>query len=116
MIYGVVSREAVLKICAERVWNGFDDYYPITANAIAEKVRQLPSAQPEPEELKRPQWIPCSVRLPRKTDLYFVTIRDNKNDIEYTSCMDYWVKLSRWEVDVNVIAWMPLPEPYGVEE
>lgn len=63
-------------------------------------------------EQSEPNWIPCSIKLPKKTGLYYVTIRDEKNDIEYTSCMNFYVSLARWEVDVNVIAWMPEPEPY----
>jgi len=58
-----------------------------------------------------PKWIPCSVRLPKKTGLYYVTIRD-EDGTEYTSCMCYYINLARWEVDVNVIAWLPEPEPY----
>ncbi len=64
----------------------------------------------------KPQWIPCSKELPKRTGLYYVTIRDEKNDIEYTSCMNFYINLARWEVDVNVIAWMPEPEPYKEEE
>jgi len=62
------------------------------------------------------QWIPCSKKLPKRTSLYYVTIRDEKNDIEYTSCMNFYVNLALWEVDVNVIAWMPLPKPYKPQE
>jgi len=65
-------------------------------------IKNLPSAQ---------QWIPCSVKLPKKTGLYYVTIRD-EDGTEYTSCMCYYINLARWEVDVNAIAWLPEPEPY----
>jgi hypothetical protein len=61
------------------------------------------------------QWIPCSKKLPKRTDLYYVTIRD-EDGTKYTSCMYYYINLARWEVDVNVIAWMPEPEPYEVDE
>jgi hypothetical protein len=109
------------------------------------RVKELPAAQPEPEEfewcngckeydqekhcchrwtkvirktvaeLKQSQWIPCSIKLPKKTGLYYVTIRD-EDGTKYTSCMYYYINLARWEVDVNVIAWMPEPEPYKEEE
>jgi len=72
---------------------------------VIEHLEQMPSAQPESK------WVPCSVRLPKKTDLYYVTIRD-EDGTEYTSCMCYYINLARWEVDVNVIAWLPEPEPY----
>lgn len=69
---------------------------------VVDAIMDLPSAQ---------QWIPCSERLPKKTGLYYVTIRD-EDGTEYTSCMCYYINLARWEVDVNVIAWLPEPEPY----
>ena len=81
--------------------NGFN--MGLTAAEVA--IKKLPSAQPEPK------WVPCRVRLPKKTDLYYVTIRD-EDGTEYTSCMCYYINLARWEVDVNVIAWLPDPEPY----
>ena len=67
-----------------------------------ERLRKIPS------EL---DWIPVTKKLPKKTDLYYVTIRD-EDGTDYTSCMTYCINLARWEVEVNVIAWMPLPEPY----
>ena len=73
--------------------------------AVTQICRLYPDAVPV-------EWIPCSERLPKKTDLYFVTILDERDDSEYTSCMTYCINLARWEVEVNVIAWMPLPEPY----
>lgn len=82
----------------------YSDY--ITA---LDAVTQAPTVSIEPP------WIPCRVGLPGKTDLYYVTIRD-KNGTEYTSCMCYYRNLARWEVNVNVIAWMPGPEPYKEEE
>ena len=42
-----VSREAVLEICEEKVWNGADDYEPISAAEIAKRVNKLPAVQPE---------------------------------------------------------------------
>ena len=66
-------------------------------------------------------WIPCSERLPDKRGDYLVTLRGNGEP---------WVEIALWnetfggrwqmvlynDVDYsdisNVIAWMPLPEPY----
>ena len=76
--------------------------YNAGVDASASVLEMIPSAR---------KWIPCSIKLPKKTDLYYVTIRD-EDGTEYTSCMCYYINLARWEVDVNVIAWMPAPEPY----
>lgn len=45
----LVRRRSVLAICEEKYWNGFDDYNPISARGIAEKVKALESAQTEPK-------------------------------------------------------------------
>ena len=81
-------------------------------------VTTLPSAQPEL------RWIPCSERQPDKGDDYLVTLWDDGRT---------WVEIALWnetfggrwqavlynDVDYsdisNVIAWMPLPEPYRPE-
>ncbi len=70
-----------------------------------------------------PQWIPCSERLPTESDDYFCT---------YGSLSGWFVDISIYEAEkkefgfysenehgeevwhpvTNVVAWMPLPEPY----
>lgn len=74
-------------------------------------IKQLPSAQP--------QWIPCSERLPRTEDFMIITMLDDSGDIPiiysdfgwYASVGGFWVVDN--ETRKDVIAWMPLPEPYG---
>ena len=87
-----------------------DDY-----DTYSDYITALDAVREAPTVSIEPQWIPCSVRLPKKTGLYYVTIRD-EDGTKYTSCMYYYINLARWEVDVNVIAWMPEPEPYKEEE
>lgn len=94
---------------------------PTYTDAEIQKMQEMEQAQIEKayqlgREDAEPKWIPCSKKLPKRTSLYYVTIRDEKNDIEYTSCMNFYVNLALWEVDVNVIAWMPLPKPYKPQE
>lgn len=94
---------------------------PTYTDAEIQNMQDLEQAQIEKayqlgREDAEPKWIPCSKKLPKRTSLYYVTIRDEKNDIEYTSCMNFYVNLALWEVDVNVIAWMPLPKPYKPQE
>ena len=100
------------------------------------EITNMPSAQPEPstEIMERSSqyyhdgWIPCNERLPNKTDCYITTLKD---DIGYFVCPIDWNESfgGRWQ-DVfydndpygeyrdvsNVIAWMPLPEPYKPKE
>ena len=68
-------------------------------------------------------WIPCSERLPHGScsDLVNVSIHDDSGDtpFDYTSCGwvttdgEYWIVDN--EINNHVIAWMPLPKPYGGE-
>ena len=106
------------KLCNQQRWKEADEY-----QRIIDRFMAFASAQPEP------QWIPCSERLPEKPigvcyfnhdgeDVpgkeYIVMIEDA---IEPTSL--YWtgdVWFSPYGIDedteYDVIAWMPLPEPY----
>lgn len=58
------------------------------------------SEQPEP------QWIPCSERLPEKNGDYLCSLGDDEHSIEVDTFAE-----DHFEI-YNVIAWMPLPEPY----
>ena len=87
---------------------------------VAKELAKLPSAQPES------QWIPCSERLPERPEQMLVyainthfsiakykEVRKGVNDYIYT-----WVTDNAFDVPhevKNVIAWMPLPEPYKAE-
>ncbi len=72
----------------------------------------------------RPQWIPCSERLPEKSGRYLVTekrfaIDDRKHNGRYQTVVEevtfsngIWNRANF----IEVLAWMPLPTPYREEE
>ena len=74
------------------------------------------------EALERTQWIPVSERLPKVADCYNVT-RQNEDDLIVDSC--YFDGINTWHNGnwindernylTDIVAWMPLPEPYNVE-
>ena len=73
------------------------------------------------ELIREQQWIPCSERLPKDDDWQIVTILDERGDTPYRYS-DFGWYLNRaecWIIDAeqrtDVIAWMPLPEPYKGE-
>lgn len=62
------------------------------------------------------RWIPCSEGLPKKDGKYLTTIlNEYDNELRYVmTCYyfhDYWCPDDEC-ASSNVIAWMPLPEPY----
>ena len=88
------------------------------AEDVYQSLESVPSAQPEP------QWIPCSERLPEDVEIgeeYPTVIFCTKDNV-YVGFYEYylggrWWAAEDYTVD-NVIAWMPLPEPYkeGADE
>jgi len=69
---------------------------------------------------QEPRWIPVSERLPEKEGRYLTTIlNEYDNELRYIMTCDYfsngcWCPDDECASD-NVIAWMPLPEPYKAE-
>lgn len=60
------------------------------------------------------EWIPCSERLPEKNGVYLVT-GENGHVFEY-DYSDFTTHNEKWSfMGINVIAWMPLPDPYREE-
>ena len=108
-----------------------DAHYP---SWYAERLEQLPSAQPEQ------QWIPCSERLPEAEDcpMDCLVTRKSKYIGNYTDMAvcekngmwthEDWDAIVLGDVkdgkstglistrDDDIIAWMPLPEPYKAGE
>ena len=73
---------------------------------IVDIINDLPSAQ---------QWIPCSERMPDKTGAYLVTEKTG-SEIEI-KLINFSSDLIRWvNFGDEVLAWMPLPEPWEGEK
>ena len=85
---------------------------------VAEKAKNAVISVIEPE----PHWIPCSERLPEENGQYLITIKYKHVNDSYE---DVYAEHGEWldgkwdmfcfghcgEVE-DIIAWMPLPEPY----
>ena len=80
-------------------------------------IRHLPSVTPARKE---EEWIPCDEKLPKPNELVdnvrkYYLIQDEYGDMyvaRYTS--DEWISIDSILQD-NIVAWMPLPEPYKAE-
>ena len=94
-----ISRQAAIDIVNKNRDSVFRDsvHYEDAVYGIS----NLPAAQP------KPQWIPCSERLPEKPGRYLATVEDLGSRAKVETALfdgdDFWE---------NVRAWMPLPEPY----
>ena len=115
-----ISRQAAIDAADNTIpGDWFDMLYP--------KLEALPSAQPEQ------RWIPCSERLPeRGKDVLVTRDYDGREDsnkscryVEVAGCFGEdddisWCSLSdEYKMrpkNHHVIAWMPLPEPYGGDQ
>ena len=63
------------------------------------------------------KWIPCSERLPDKAGFYVVTKRQRSGEIQ-VALGSYRPLFNEWSGNGNfkdVLAWLPLPEPYKGE-
>lgn len=70
------------------------------------------------------KWIPVKERLPKEDDLVLVTVNGIYNHITFSDVIELGELCSdgTWFIDgypdwnnPNVVAWMPLPEPYQEE-
>lgn len=87
----------------------------IAIDDVLDIIRKLPPVTPQP------RWIPVSERMPEENRTVIASTkhgvypeaRYTKEDgweWAYESGADYWE-----EIGCNVLAWMPLPEPYKAE-
>lgn len=67
------------------------------------------------EAKKHSKWIPCNERLPKHTGSYLVTYVPPESYASFVLMLAYNAYTQRWQGELNVSAWMPLPEPYKEE-
>lgn len=76
------------------------------------------------EEQRKHRWIPVEERLPAEDDLVLVTVNGIYNHITFSDAIELGEICSdgTWFIagypdwnNPNVVAWMPLPEPYRKE-
>lgn len=70
----------------------------------------------EQSTIKQPHWIPCDEKLPRK-ERVLITMRDGCVTIGRQFDKNDWsTHEGKYNArDFDVVAWMPLPEPYRGE-
>ena len=100
---------------------------PIDANALIAEYDRVHIGEPgkarqlildAPTIAPGPQWVPVSERLPTARQSVILSTKDWTGEGCYWETTEYHViwKGYRWNAtywDDEVVAWMPLPEPYG---
>ena len=94
-------------------WNTSDSMDRALYNFTMNRILEQPTIEPEQH------WIPCSERFPENDDWQIVSILDESGDTPYRYSDFGWYldKAESWIIDAeqrtDIIAWMPLPEPYA---
>ena len=101
-----ISRQQAIDALKEKVFHNLSDEFYGAMQVLDE----LPSVQPEQ------RWIPCSERLPEEGEVV-LTQAKFKDDVKMavSSRIDYNYWTGWGTRDINIIAWMPLPEPARLE-
>lgn len=115
----LISRQAAIDAIHGAIFDFFDicdddEESPMTYKdeqlleinkAISGRIKRLPSAQPV-------QWIPCSERLPENGHYYLWC-----SDMGHVQSDYYWNGFENgMKYGYNIVAWMPLPEPWRGEQ
>ena len=88
---------------------------------LVERLKAYEDTGLEPEEIsalkRREKWIPVVERLPESETIVLAYIKRNDVDDGWGACevyryIDHWISLCD---GFEVVAWMPLPEPYKPE-
>ena len=123
----LISRQAAIDALHTWFRDGFEEDKWWNSTHVLAALESVPFAQQEP------QWIPCSERLPEANGRYLVTRGLNACGamwnriylVNYSNLMGLKSERIWWNGNVgksdfehidDVIAWMPLPEPWKGEQ
>lgn len=111
---------------ARHTWDAYEYATEDMDVVFIEDIDNAPTA----DSVKHERWIPCNERLPEIGDTYIVTgIQKDPHEKEWHYFVDvasnygdyiddYWDTFHDWieGQETHIVAWMPLPEPYKMDE
>lgn len=127
----MINAEELKTVYAKSYWNVTKRYGPASSEAgimsgVIKLLENMPTIERSEPPAAGPSWIPCDEKLPEEDGQYLITakykhVSDSHEDV-YAEHGE-WHE-GRWEMFCfghcreveNIIAWMPLPEPYEERE
>ena len=101
----LIDRQAAIDYIRMQRWRRFDGM--TIEQAVITMIEEVPTIEE--------QWIPCSERLPKNRLCVLVTYKYEYGLIDHGITW-YGQAEGKWNTSREVIAWMPLPEPYKGEQ
>lgn len=110
-----ISREQAKKFLYEEIERLHDDgLYDCFSRIIDDMYNELPSVTPQPT-----RWIPVSERLPEIQEFVLLSLRSLNVEIGFRAKTEPYFYCHNADgcyiEPQNVLAWMPLPQPYKKE-
>ena len=103
----MINRQKLIEAVEKEYYKFIDDDADVAHNRAIYDVIEIINSQPPADP-----WIPCSERLPKLGQICLVT-RANWFGKPRIEIAGYW--LDGWRIkghNTDILAWMPLPEPY----
>ncbi len=104
-----------IKKAIEEIKRDKESFERVNHGGFTEKIKSFEMAIAALETQQKDKWIPVSERLPKNEGNYVIAFRKSGE-----ICVAWYEEAEEtWETDAcyldNVLAWMPLPEPYKPE-
>lgn len=113
-----IDEKKLIEDCKKYLEGRYTFQIPLEYSIAMTRLCEIIEAQPKLslETKTSDKWIPCSERLPEENGSYIVTSMDYVDTFEAVFDAGEWFSIDYCDDIKNVIAWMPLPEPYKGDE
>lgn len=109
----LIDADALIEKLQNDAEHMVDVIFKLATSAVINDIEHAPTVE---SEQKENDWTPWSEQPPEKEGRYLVTIdEDGRKDVGDDLFYFRADGTPSWFIENNVIAWMPLPEPWGGE-
>ena len=117
-----ISKASVFEILGNLISIPYDFDRQINEKDVSESMDEIKALPSVTAARKKEEWIPCDEKLPKPNELVdnvrkYYLIQDEYGDMHVASYLrNGWISIdSFYTLEDDVVAWMPLPEPYKAE-